>query len=134
MVYEDKESNQSLSLRSLLERAEFQGFITSEDIQELYPALNSKDGQLSRLIALLVSQGIEVTRSEEFMEPPGARLRSSPKAKLASETLSNDDSVSIYMHEMSLTPLLNMEEERSLATRIDRSDIARDELGPSERS
>ncbi len=32
------------------------------------------------------------------------------------------------MREMSLTPLLNMDEERSLATRIDRSDIARDEL------
>ncbi len=44
------------------------------------------------------------------------------------ELQGSDDSVSLYLHEMSLTPLLSMEDERGLAIKIELAEQSRREL------
>jgi RNA polymerase primary sigma factor len=112
----------------LLERADSQGFITREDILELYPAIRQQNNKLIRILGALAHQGVEVQDSGRGSEPSLEPSTFPQDAPPATDQLTTDDSISLYLHEMSLTPLLSLEEERGLAIRIDRAEGARDEI------
>jgi RNA polymerase primary sigma factor len=117
----------NLTLHNLAKRAELQGWLTQEDILETYPAAANDDDQLSRLIAALRLKGVEVLAPEKADEPERDPALSDPEALLAFEYVPSDDTVSLYLKETALTPLLSMEEELSLAKRIARARQAKRE-------
>ena len=119
----------SLLLQQLSERAEQKGWLTQEDILEIYPSAASDPGKLSRVIAALRLHGIEILSQEEAADPKGELAFEDHDALLAIEYVSSDDTVSLYLKEMAVTPLLSLEQEVGLAKRIARGWQAKRELG-----
>ena len=124
---DDRESINS-ALHVLAERADSQGWLTQEDVLEIYPAAVSDNDQLTQMIAALRLKGIAVIPQEKMDEPDGELALGEPEALVAFEYVSSDDTVSLYLKETALTPLLSMEEEVVLAKRIARARQAKREL------
>ncbi len=124
---------ESRAIKKLLLRAEVQGFLAVEDILEVYPAAATDSSQLSHLVSILDRQGVDVVlsapeagASSETTPTPAAGEDPDPRANL--DFIPGDDSISLYLKEMSLTPLLSSEEELGLAKRIARARQAKREL------
>jgi RNA polymerase primary sigma factor len=118
----------NLALHTLAERAEVQGWLTQEDILEIYPPAASDNDQLSQMVATLQLKGIEVVTQEKTGEQETELALGEPEALQAFEYVASDDTVSLYLKETALTPLLSLEEELGLAKRIARARQARREL------
>ena len=100
-------------LASLLEKASVQGYLTSDDLQELAREYTDVE-RLSVLMISLRQHGVEVLD----MEKPEADQE--PEVELWGMDLDggDNDSVGMYLKEMSRVPLLGMAEEQELAERI----------------
>ncbi len=119
----DSQFNQQI-FKKLLERAELQGYLTVDDILEVYPSASRKTANLLRLVSLLRLQGIEILEDEVVASEENLHEDALP----AFDNISYDDAVSLYLKEMSLTPLLTSEEEYLLAKRIDLAQQAKREM------
>ena len=120
------------TLDVLLEKADLQGYLTTGDIMEVFPWDGEDDERLLELFGILHRQGVEIVIEEEAdSEPDLSKLEGSPldfnPSGLESsllpglENISADDSVGLYLKEMSRVPLLTLVEEVSLAQRIERA-------------
>ena len=120
------------ALDTLLEKADLQGYLTTGDIMEVFPWDGDDDERLLELFGLLHRQGVEIVIEEEAeTEPDLSKLETSALDFNASpldnallsnlENISADDSVGLYLKEMSRVPLLSLEEEVGLAQRIERA-------------
>ena len=106
---------------ALLERAELQGYLMTEDIMEAYPDAQAGQADVPRLLAFLRGAGIDVFDAPEeipadLLRP--AREEASGEFDLAK--ISIDDTVGLYLKEMARVPLLTTQEEVSLAKRVER--------------
>jgi RNA polymerase primary sigma factor len=114
---------------NLLEKAEFQGYLTTEDIMVAYPEVERSRGDIGRLLTFLRSAGIEVFDGPE--EVPTSLLHPEPvdaRGEFDLARISIDDTVGLYLKEMARVPLLTLQEEVSLAVRIERGNSARKTL------
>lgn len=115
----------------LLEKADVQGYLTTEDLVEAYPDISSDVDRLEAIMVALRRQGVDVFDEDEAgrgnedygnppsdMDPFAANL----------ETISSDDTIGLYLKEMSSVPLLNVVEELDLARRIENGRMAEDLL------
>jgi RNA polymerase primary sigma factor len=106
---------------ALVEKGDYQGYITTEDIVSIFPEAEDTDGRLEKLRAFFRGAGIEVY--EDLNQVP-SHLR--PDAVLDDaesfdlSAISSDDTVGLYLKEMARVPLLTTQEEVDLATRIER--------------
>ncbi len=127
------------ALDTLLEKADLQGYLTTGDIMEAFPCDGEDDERLLELFSLLHRQGVDIVIEEDpepepdltRMEPSILDFNVSPleSALLPSlESISADDSVGLYLKEMSRVPLLSLEEEVNLAQRIERAKDAKTRL------
>ncbi len=120
------------AIDTLLEKADLQGYLTTGDIMEALPSDGEEDERLLELFAILHRQGVEIVIEEDAeLEPDISKLEASsmdfnPSTLETSllpnlENISADDSVGLYLKEMSRVPLLSLEEEVNLAQRIERA-------------
>jgi RNA polymerase primary sigma factor len=115
----------------LLEKADVQGYLTTEDLMEVYPNGDEDTEHLNAIVLALRRRGVDILDREadfDFSEEdslPQSDL--DPYADL--ERISTDDTVGLYLKEMSRVPLLSTEEELDIARRIERGRAARKELG-----
>ncbi len=127
------------ALDTLLEKADVQGYLTTGDILEVFPWDGEDDERLLELFSLLHHQGIEIVIEEDAEpEPDLSKLdtsaldfnASSLEASLlpSLENISADDSVGLYLKEMSRVPLLTLEEEVNLAQKIELAKDAKAKL------
>jgi RNA polymerase primary sigma factor len=111
----------SEEVAALLEKAELQGFLMTEDIMEVYPDAQPGQSDVPRLLAFLRGAGIEVFDGPD--EIPADLLRP-PHEEASGEfdlaKISIDDTVGLYLKEMARVPLLTTQEEVSLAKRVER--------------
>ena len=114
----------------LVEKADLQGYLTPDDILEFLPEGNENAALLSRLVVALRKKGVNIVDDEEVSEDISESEVLTDESKTGSgiEQVSSDDTVSLYLREMSLTPLLTVDEEINLAKRIERAVLARNEL------
>ena len=126
-------------LEGLLEKAEIQGYVTTDDILDLLPEVEESLGQLEDIYILLQEAGIEVcdTQSQVLDEPTEEDLANEELYDLSE--VSVDDTVGLYLKEMARVPLLSIEEEVRLATTVElgreaRRILASDGKDPVERS
>ncbi len=91
--------------RSLLEKAEMQGFLTTEDVLEAASPL--QQALLEALLVALRQEGIEIVGSEPSLSATPAQT-------------GDQDVVDLYLKELGKVPLLTAEEERELALRVER--------------
>ncbi len=116
MVYPRQNQVHGEILTTLLERAEIQGYVTAEDILDFAPS-DSDDGEaFTRLQNVLRKMGVEVLADEDPSENDVSDNELS--GFFNTEHLSADDTVGLYLKEMSRVPLLSIEEEILIAQRI----------------
>ena len=127
---EFKSQGQSNKIQGLLDEAYEQGYVTLDEIMEVFPKVEKDLTQLQDLFAYLYDQGIDVYDSEQERvkaeeEPGGDGDR---KAAFDLSDIPADDTVSLYFKEMSRVPLLTREEEVKLAKRLKRGRESRRQL------
>ncbi|MEJ5240851.1 MAG: sigma-70 family RNA polymerase sigma factor [Anaerolineales bacterium] len=99
--------------RNLLEKAEVQGFLTTEDVLEAASPL--QEALLEALLFALRQEGIEIVENE-------------PAARAAPGQTEEQDAIELYLKELGEVPLLTPQEEREIALRIERGRKAQAEL------
>jgi RNA polymerase primary sigma factor len=114
-------------INSLLEKAGAQGYLTTDDLIEVYPEIDSE--RLSVILLTLRRRGVDILDTEVGYEPPAdetiAPAFDYETWANPNEAASFNDSVSLYMKETARVPLLSIEEEIGLAKRIEASRRAR---------
>ena len=117
-------------LGSLLEKADLQGYLIPEDVLDIFPWDTEDDEKLHALFIGLRRRGVEIINNEEETESVADSDSLTPDAEIffSLEHISADDSVGLYLKEMSLVPLLSLGEEVDLAQRIEKARKAKSEL------
>jgi RNA polymerase primary sigma factor len=139
MVNSNPQPQKFEALDTLLEKADVQGYLTTGDIWEVFPWDGEDDERMLELFGLLHRQGVDIIIEEDSEpEPDLSKLDASPldfspsaleTALLPSlESISADDSVGLYLKEMSRVPLLSLAEEVNLAQRIERAEVSKARL------
>jgi RNA polymerase primary sigma factor len=126
-------------MRLLLAKAGVQGYLTSDDLVEVWPEVSQDPKRLSALYAALRHHGIDIVDANEpyasepspgsFSQPGGQDepFSSTEPHPSLEEAIYNDDTIGMYLKDMSRVPLLTEEEELELAIRIDQGRLAREE-------
>lgn len=119
----------------LFDKAESQGYLTTDDILGLLPEAEETLEQLEEIFILLNDAGIQVcddkTDAGKGDHPPGVmaggyEMNDGGSSDLAG--ISSDDTVGLYLREMARVPLLRIEEEIRLAKTLEAGRDAREIL------
>jgi RNA polymerase primary sigma factor len=118
-------------LSMLLEKADVQGYLTTEDLMEVYPDVSEDVERLDAILLALRRRGVDVLDPDaqpiyvdEHDGPPPSDL--DPLVDL--DPISSDDTIGLYLKEMARVALLSLEEELTLARHIEKSKQAEREL------
>ncbi len=124
-----KKNTEILSM--LLEKADVQGYLTTEDLMEVYPDAGQDADHLEAMVTALRRRGVEFLDPENdtafaFDDDISDASDLDPYANL--EPISSDDTIGLYLKEMSRVPLLSVDEELDLAKKIERGRMAKRSL------
>ncbi|MHC1781480.1 MAG: sigma-70 family RNA polymerase sigma factor [Anaerolineaceae bacterium] len=113
-------------LGMLLEKADIQGYLTTDDLMEFYPDVSQDAEHLEGIVMALRRRGIEFLDQES--DPPYAESDYDnsdfdPFSNL--EPVSSEDTIGLYLKEMSRVPLLSNTEEIDIARRIEKGRVAK---------
>jgi RNA polymerase primary sigma factor len=130
MVSERQRTHNEKIIELLLERADSQGYLTIEDLMEVFPEGDEDVETLSSIMLILRKQGIEVldqaSFERNFADEEEEEEDEAPRPGI--ERVGSDDTVGLYLKEMSRVPLLSVDEELSLAKRIEAGRAAQQDL------
>ncbi len=113
-------------LENLLDKADIQGYLTTDDLIEVYPDAAQQADRLKAIMHSLRRKGIEIiddVEPESFDSDEYIESEINLHSNLAA--ISSDDTVGLYMKEMARVPLLSVEEEINLAKKIEAGNSAR---------
>src|SRR3970282_769866 len=130
MKYTDERGKDAEALATLMDKADAQGYLLTDDIIEAFPKAEEANRQLEELFAFLQGAGIEVYESTADVPP---QILTRPRRRLQEEefdlsTISTDDTVGLYLKEMARVPLLTTEQEVDLAKRLERGLLSQKKL------
>jgi len=118
-------------LNMLVEKASIKGYLTTNDLVEVYPDLGQDSERFSVIMLALRNRGVEIL-DEESEEQAYSDDDQTNEPDRWSEpdkfTVSSEDTIGLYLKEMSRVPLLKLEEELDLALRIEAGRAAKKEL------
>jgi RNA polymerase primary sigma factor len=122
-------------MSALLEKADSQGFLTTDDILEVLPDTDEAMEQLEDIFLWLNTAGVEVF-GEKPDELDSRKLDDDDDLDEEDDAddafdlsgVSSDDTVGLYLKEMARVPLLTTEEEVDLAKRLEAGNEAAAEL------
>jgi len=109
-------------LSMLLEKADVQGYLTTEDLMEFYPDVSKDAEHIEAVVVALRRHGVDIYDGEnesEFTDTESVEEPAEYGSFSNLENISSDDTIGLYLKEMSRVPLLSMEEEMEIARRIE---------------
>jgi RNA polymerase primary sigma factor len=124
-----------LALRMLMDKASIQGYLTTDDLIEAFPDTSGDMERLSVLLTALRRRGVDIVDSDDDTTPASPPTDQTPNkpasgievSQRIDESISRDDTVGMYLKEMSRVPLLTVDEELDIAIRIEKGRKAKEE-------
>lgn len=117
-------------MQELLDKANIFGYLTTEDLIEVFPDVGGDGEHLDAVMLSLRRRGVDIIDQDEGISIQKGNM--SPATDMDSyanlETILISDTIGMYMKEMAHVPLLSVEEEINLAKRIEAGRIAGQEL------
>ena len=122
------------TLNLLLDKANVQGYITTDDVVEVYPGIRGNGDRMQSIMTALRRRGVEVvedndngSKKHDEGENDGIPTSDMDVYKLDNSS-PGDDTIGLYLKEMAKVPLLKVKEELSIAKRVECGKQARIEL------
>ena len=110
-------------LALLLEKADIQGYLTTDDLMEFYPDVSRDAERIEAVMVALRRRGVEIMDGGENELDTGdldtLPMTSDMDSFSNLQTISSDDTIGLYLKEMSRVPLLKVQEELDIARRIE---------------
>lgn len=122
MALTGRQKRNSEALNMLMEKAGIQGYLTTDDLMEVIPESDQDTERISVLLFALRQRGVDIYESEGETESNPADDDYQPYEPVQTgviDPISSDDTVGLYLKEMSRVPLLSLDEEINLAIRIE---------------
>ncbi len=135
LIVEEEEEYSPIA--RLIELGRQKSYVTIDDILHFFPEAEQDVEQLEEAFAALLSAGIPFMEDTTLAEPVEDELVATEAAAEAEPDLDiddylanidTDDTIGLYLKEVSRVPLLTADEEVQLAQRIENGRIAREEL------
>ena len=111
---------------ALLSLADKQGYVTIDDLMVYFPNEDDDHESIRVVIVYLRNQGVEIIDSPALLDNKGDM--SSGRSPVSSPFEGTEDTIGLYLKEMSQEPLLSMPEEQLIAQRIEQGRLAKIEL------
>jgi len=138
-VIDEDEKIQFSAISKLIELGRQKAYITIDDILRLFPEAEQDVSQLEEAFAALMAAGIPYLEDDDLSSEPTEDDLSSDEVKEIEDEaneaptddlkhIDTDDTIGLYLKEVSRVPLLTAEEEVDLSQRIERGRMAREEL------
>ena len=142
-VIDEEEEGEYSTIARLVELGHQKTYVTIDDILHFFPDAEQDVSQLEETFAALMAAGIPFVEDDETIpEPTDDELSKDEGKGLVEEIeadalvddlkhIDTDDTIGLYLKEVSRVPLLTAEQEVELAQRIERGRMAREELARS---
>jgi RNA polymerase primary sigma factor len=136
----EEEDEEYSPIARLIDLGRQKSYVTIDDIIHFFPDAEQDVEQLEEAFAALLSAGIPYVEDgaslgepseEELLAEEAEEEEEPPTADLALDDLANidtDDTIGLYLKEVSRVPLLTAEQEVDLARRIETGRLVREEL------
>ncbi|MCD6290334.1 MAG: RNA polymerase sigma factor RpoD [Anaerolineae bacterium] len=130
-IRQKKDSSSSSAATTIVEHLihinEQRGYVTYDDVMEAIPEVESDIDEAEEVFAALYERGVTVAQARR---PTRAMIeqRDRKEEEVSLDDIEVDDSVSLYLKEISRVPLLTAEEEVSLAKRMEKGRAAQHRL------
>lgn len=115
-------------IQQLVEKGKSQGWLSQDQILAVFPEAEANMEQLEEVYIVLFEEGIQLL--DEPQTPPAAEHAEEPPQVDLNE-IGIDDTVSLYLKEISRIPLLRAEQEVEYARNMEIGKRARQQLGRS---
>jgi RNA polymerase primary sigma factor len=133
LIVEEEEYS---ALTQLIQLGRQKSYISIDDILHFFPEAEQDVEQLEEAFAALLSAGIPFIEDAPSGDPPEDELITHEEPETEPElilddylaNIDTDDTIGLYLKEVSRVPLLTADEEVELAQRIERGRMAREEL------
>ncbi len=120
MANPGRRTQSSEILSMLLEKADVQGYLTTDDLIEIYPDVSRDAERLQAVMVALRRRGVDILdRESETAQDSLLEAENEIEPYYGMESISSDDTIGLYLKEMSRVPLLSSDEELDLAKRIE---------------